>query len=169
MNTIFRPADMGDYAQILSLFQSAVRCMQSEGIDQWDDVYPDEATLLSDIRNGWMHLLVKNNAVACAVALNELQDEEYIHGDWLCRGGKIAVVHRLCVQPAFQNGGVGRDAMRRSQELLGRRGYSSVRLDTFSGNPKAIRLYESLGYRRAGKVFFRKGEFYLFEKPLVTK
>jgi len=45
-------------------------------------------------------------------------------------------------------------------------GIKSVRLDTFSENPAALRLYEKLGYKNTGRVNFRKGLFYLFEKSL---
>jgi RimJ/RimL family protein N-acetyltransferase len=51
------------------------------------------------------------------------------------------------------------------QELL-RQGYSSVRLDAFTHNPFSCKLYESIGYTKAGEVIFRKGRFNLYEKDL---
>lgn len=45
-------------------------------------------------------------------------------------------------------------------------GIQAVRLDAFSLNPYALRLYERLGYRKTGEVTFRKGVFYLYEKEL---
>ncbi len=166
MDVLFRPAAMEDYQEIRAMFQSAVHFMQSENIDQWDAVYPDDATLLNDIKNRQMYLLTQNNAIVCAVVLNEEQDAQYSTGDWSCKDIKIAVIHRLCVHPDFQNMGVGRDTMLRAERLLAQRGYAAIRLDTFAHNPKAIHLYARLGYRQAGTVRFRKGDFLLFEKLL---
>lgn len=36
----------------------------------------------------------------------------------------------------------------------------------FIENPYALRLYDKCGYRNAGTVLWRKGEFYLMEKRL---
>lgn len=44
--------------------------------------------------------------------------------------------------------------------------YESVRLDVFSKNPYAIRLYENNSYEKRGNVCWRKGEFYLMEKKI---
>jgi ribosomal protein S18 acetylase RimI-like enzyme len=52
------------------------------------------------------------------------------------------------------------------EETLRARGVKAVRLDAFSLNPFALRLYERLGYEKTGEVTFRKGLFYLYEKDL---
>jgi ribosomal protein S18 acetylase RimI-like enzyme len=43
-------------------------------------------------------------------------------------------------------------------------GYDCMRLDAFTNNTAALILYENRGYRKAGVVRFRKGEFYCYEK-----
>jgi RimJ/RimL family protein N-acetyltransferase len=45
-------------------------------------------------------------------------------------------------------------------------GYDAIRLDVFTLNPVATALYERRGYRRAGTVRFRKGEFFCYERPV---
>ncbi len=50
--------------------------------------------------------------------------------------------------------------------MLRDRGIESVRLDAFSLNPYALRMYEGLGYKKVGEANWRKGLFYLFEKNL---
>jgi len=44
--------------------------------------------------------------------------------------------------------------------------YKSIRLDAYSANVAAVRLYEKRGYNKIGQVFFphRKYPFYCFEK-----
>ena len=45
-------------------------------------------------------------------------------------------------------------------------GGTSVRLDAFSQNPYALRLYEHAGYCITGSADWRMGQFVLMEKML---
>ena len=76
------------------------------------------------------------------------------------------MIHRLCVNPAFQNDGIGRSTMKWIEDVVSAKGIQAIRLDTFCENPIAIRLYESLGYQKVGYVHWRKGKFVLMEKLL---
>jgi ribosomal protein S18 acetylase RimI-like enzyme len=169
MDDKFRLAVIEDSAAIVLLYKNAVKLMRSQNIDQWDEIYPNEDIILNDIEKRQMYLLVKNTKIASAVVLNEEQDEEYKKGDWSCKDGNIAVLHRLCVHPNFQNMGVGRETLLCVESVLIEAGYSAIRLDTFVQNPKALRLYDRLDYKQTGTVTFRKGEFCLFEKLLQPR
>jgi ribosomal protein S18 acetylase RimI-like enzyme len=166
LDPIFRRASETDADEVAALFQAALRHLRAEGIDQWDELYPDRAILEEDIAKGEMYLLIDEGKLASAVVLNEEQYEEYSTAGWIDRDGRTAVVHRLCVHPDLQGQGVGRETMRRCEELLAEAGYSSARLDAFSENRAALRLYEGLGYCRRGTAVFRKGAFGLYEKLL---
>lgn len=169
MDHVFRLAVLEDYEAILLIFKDAIRDMCLHKIDQWDEIYPNEATLLSDITKEQMYLLAINSKLSSAIVLNEEQDEEYKNGNWAYTDGKIAVIHRLCVHPDFQNVGVGKETMSCAEQLLFKTGYKAIRLDAFMQNPKAIHFYNRMGYKQTGKVIYRKGEFFLFEKQLQSK
>ena len=113
-----------------------------------------------------MHLLFEGAVIACVIVLNTNQDTEYLQGHWRYQNERVAVIHRLCVSPDFQNKGIGKMSVRYAERMLMEQGYTAIRLDAFSQNAYALRLYESLGYERAGCTFFRKGKFYLYEKRL---
>src|SRR5216683_1705261 len=76
------------------------------------------------------------------------------------------VAHRLMVNPKQQGKRIGRDLMRFAENWARAKGYSAIRLDAFSANPRALRLYGGLGYRDSGGASFRKGPFRCFEKEL---
>jgi len=139
--------------------------MSERFIFQWDGWYPSEEMLRLDIENGHMYLVCQRNETIGAVVLNEQMDDEYAQGCWVC-AEPAAAVHRLCIDPSYQHRGFGRQAMQQAEHLFKEQGFKSVRLDAFSQNPYAIRLYDSLGYNRVGEANFREGLFYLFEKSL---
>jgi ribosomal protein S18 acetylase RimI-like enzyme len=141
--------------------------MRREGIEQWDDVYPDEATLRADVQARTMHLATREGlGLIGAFVLNDYQNPEYAQVPWTITSQRVAVVHRLMVAPRHQRQGFAHQLMRLAEKHAGDAGYDAVRLDAFSENPRALRLYRELGYRDAGSVMFRKGLFHCFEKRL---
>lgn len=52
------------------------------------------------------------------------------------------------------------------EDILQKEGIRSIRLDVFSQNPYALKMYEALGYQKVGGASWRKGLFYLLEKKL---
>lgn len=113
-----------------------------------------------------MTLGLLDGQLACAYVVNREYEPEYELGAWEHTEGDFCVLHRLCVNPEMQGRGLARQAMARMEQNARDQGFDSVRLDVFSQNLHAQRLYERLGYRRTGEVRFRKGIFYLMEKKL---
>ena len=162
----FRKAEIDDLDALVALYGAAARDMFRQGIDQWDERYPDREILAEDVESGDMTLGLLDGELACAYVVNREYDPEYELGAWEHTQGNFCVLHRLCVNPRMQGQGLARQAMARMEETAREQGFDSVRLDVFSQNLHAQRLYERLGYRRTGEVRFRKGIFYLMEKKL---
>ena len=53
-----------------------------------------------------------------------------------------------------------------TEKLVIENGLKSIRLDTYSGNPKAMEFYRRLGYNELGSINLKpnKNEYYCFEK-----
>ena len=165
----FRKAEMQDLEEVVSLYHAAIADMEDRRIYQWDEIYPNEEIIKEDINNSEMQLLTKEERIIACVVINEEQDEEYQGASWKYTEGMIAVIHRLCVHPNEQGCGVGKRILKLTEKLMKDRGYRNIRLDVFSENPYANRLYQSMDYRFVGNVHFRKGLFYLFEKKLLDQ
>ena len=162
----FKRAVSADLPEVLALFQAATKRMDEQGIPQWDEVYPNREVLGCDISRGELTVCRVDGKIVCVFVLSERYDEEYVQGSWRFPGSRFYVLHRLCVHPAFQNRRIAARSMDYIEETLKGEGVESVRLDAFSLNPYALRLYESRGYEKAGEVNFRKGLFFLYEKKL---
>lgn len=167
MNKIkFRSAQAKDIDNVFVVFADAIKQMESVGIFQWDEVYPDRGILINDILQNQMYIGVVDNRVACVYVINRDCDSEYLSGKWKFNDGNHCVVHRLCVHPSFQNCGVGTTTMKHIELQANKMGFNSIRLDSFTKNPYACKMYENLGYSIAGVADWRKGRFYLMEKKI---
>lgn len=162
----FQKAAPSDLGRIFPVYQAAIARMEELGIHQWDEVYPSKEIISEDIENREMYIGLTDGNIVSAFTLNRKFDPEYEGGRWQYEGLAFSVLHRLCVRPACQNKGAATQSMEFIEETLRREGFASVRLDAFSRNPAALRLYEKFGYTRVGEAAFRKGLCYLYEKGL---
>jgi ribosomal protein S18 acetylase RimI-like enzyme len=163
--TLATGADVG---RIMSLIRNCIKTMESQGIYQWNEFYPTQEVIRDDIENETLHVLREDGDVLGIIVLNEEQPSEWGKVNWSTREGKVLAVHRLAVNPKWQQKGIGGRLLDFAEEYAVREKYSSIRLDTYSGNPIAICLYEKHGYKRVGQVRFSKRElpFYCYEKTL---
>lgn len=157
-----RPEEM---PTVCAIFREATEDLASQGIAQWDEIYPTPAILNDDLARGELYVGETDAGVAAAVVLNETCDPAYANGAWE-GSGPYVIVHRLCVSPRAQGGGVGRGLMTAVEDWARAHGYAEIRLDAFSQNPHALRMYNRLGYGKRGEAVWRKGLFYLMEKRL---
>jgi len=164
----FSFADPSDLQELLSLYRAAILRMNEQGIPQWDEIYPSAEVLQEDVSSGQMQIGRLDGQIAVAFLLEECTEEDYEPADWRYRETKFVVLHRLCVHPSFQGRGVARQAMDFLEQRVLERGIFAIRLDAFSRNPAALRLYEMRGYEKAGEIWYRKGLFYLYEKQLSS-
>ena len=88
--------------------------------------------------------------------LNQLQLEEYAKIPWSYEANEdeVFVIHMLCIRPDCAGQGRGKEFVAFSEDLAREKGCKAVRIDTYEGNIPAATLYQSLGYRLAGKTLF---------------
>ena len=166
MELTFRKADMEDLDGICAMVKASVARMHEEGIFQWDDEYPSREVFAEDIEKGELFIGSLEGRMAVIYVLNQEPHEDYAKGNWQY-DEPYFVVHRLCVSVDFQHQGIARRALLYIEDELRKNGIYAIRLDTFTKNPFAMRLYESLDYDKVGKVeWLPRGMFQLFEKHL---
>ncbi len=150
-------ASAGDVDAVFALYQACTAAMLARGVPQWDAGYPSRATAAEAAARGELYLLVEaqgaRGAPVGSVILNDLPAPEYAPVHW--QGAEPAlIIHTLVIDPRAQGGGLGRAAMEACEAFARQRGFASVRLDAFPGNPAAIALYQRLDYQLRGHVHF---------------
>jgi len=94
-------------------------------------------------------------------------DDFYSKVKWITPNNKNIYLHRLAVHPNYQGKGYAKQLMNFSFVFAQKNNFISIRLDTFSGNPFNNIFYPKFGFKKLGKIYFRKQSdkpFYCFEK-----
>jgi ribosomal protein S18 acetylase RimI-like enzyme len=170
MSNEIRRARKDEMDEIMELIAKCVQVMQAGGSDQWDEHYPNREIISLDIERGSLWVCEENNAVAGILVLDEHQSEQYEEIEWTETQGPHLIMHRLAVHPEVQGKGIARRLSTYAEEYARQNGYSSIRLDTYAKNTRALALYPKLGYDRRGEVSFpgRTAKFPVFEKVLTV-
>jgi ribosomal protein S18 acetylase RimI-like enzyme len=161
-------AGISDLEEILAVYQRCKMKLESEGIRQWYEGYPNITVLRGDVDVGELFKYVFDGKIVAVLVLTGKQEKEYETVKWQRPEAKSLVVKRLAVEPDFQNKGIATELMKFSEDYAVRNGYTSIRLDAYSGNKAALDFYINRDYHEVGEVVFPKRElpFKCFEKEL---
>ena len=165
-NIIFRKANLDDLDEIFSFVQKSIVKLIQKKIYQWDEIYPAKYDFESDIINGWLTCGIIDGTIVSTYSINDECDEDYKSASWNWPDSRWRFLHRIVVNPEFQNQGIGTRTMSHLMNELKKTGIESLRLDVFSENPYSQRMYHKLGFVRTGEAHWRKVLFYLLEKKL---
>ena len=163
---IIRKANKTDLENIMKMYTSCVKGMIKNGIDQWDATYPNSEVIMQDIKAKTYFVAEENSVIIGGINIDQNQDDTYLEIDWEDKSDSFLVVHRLGVKEEFWEKKIGKKLMIFAENLVIEKGLKSIRLDTYSGNPKAMEFYRRLGYRELGTINLKpdKNEYYCFEK-----
>jgi ribosomal protein S18 acetylase RimI-like enzyme len=155
--------------RLMQILTDCRQSMREQGIYQWDEIYPDPQGIYNDVREKALFIARDSDLCVGLVCLDRNAPDEYRSVPWSCSGGSVLVVHRLCVHPNWQRKGVARALMNFAEQFGRSEGCTCIHLDAYSGNARAIDLYERRGYRRRGHVYFsrRSLPFVCFELEIA--
>ena len=163
---IIRKAQTSDLGNIMLMYKSCVAGMLKNSIDQWDETYPNAGIIIEDLIAQSYFVALENGIIIGGINIDQNQDETYLEIDWEDKSNSSLVVHRLGVKEEFWKKGIGKKLMIFAENLVVEKGLKSIRLDTYSGNPKAMEFYRRLGYSELGTIDLKpeKDKYHCFEK-----
>ncbi|MCI0497577.1 MAG: GNAT family N-acetyltransferase [Thermoplasmata archaeon] len=153
--------------EVQSLVKAAIADAHAHGIYHWNDVYPSMEIFLEDIARGRLHALEEHGVILGFIVLTDAEEPAYEGFGWRERDGRPLELHRLTVHPEHHRKGIATRLMAFARRYAIDNGYTSLRFDTFSRNPRSLTLYSKLGIEQLpGKIFFpRENEepYYCYE------
>ncbi|CAD7815307.1 hypothetical protein CHRY9390_02951 [Chryseobacterium aquaeductus] len=167
-NVEFRKARMSDKDIIWEIIQQSIERRRINGSSQWQNGYPNEQTVESDISKNFGYVLTIDNRVAVYVALIFNDEPAYssIEGAWLTNG-EFVVIHRVAVSEEFSGQGLVKKLFDYIEEFVKSENVASIKVDTNFDNPAMLKILETKGYVYCGEVYLAGGIRKAFEKVLM--
>ncbi len=164
---ILRKAKYSELQIIWEIIQYAIEQRRHDGSDQWQQGYPNQATIQEDLNKGYAYVVEESGIVLlyAAVILEEEPAYENIKGEWLTNGDYM-VLHRVAASPLAKGKGIATQFFQMVEVLCIENDVYSIKVDTNFDNMPMLRILEKLGYTYCGEVFFRGAARRAYEKVL---
>ena len=168
MNPILRKAQIPEAEIIWQILQQAIERRRKDGSNQWQDGYPNQEVVKTDISLGKGYVLEIDNAIAAYAALvfNDEPAYKEIIGDWLTNDDFL-VIHRVAVSNDFLGKGIAVLLFQKLEEFAKENQVFSIKVDTNFDNLAMLHILEKLNYQYCGEVYFRGSARKAFEKVLI--
>lgn len=169
MYRAFKLAKAEDGNAILSIIQDAQTYLKTQGIDQWQNNYPNIETINRDIQDNNSYILMEDNVIVGTTALIFGIDPTYnvIHkGRWITNGA-YAVIHRIAINLDYHGLGLGTEIIKHAESVCRNKDINSIRVDTHKENKVMQTVLIKNGFVYCGIIYLADGnERMAFEKVL---
>lgn len=155
----FRKATLQDSSAILEIVQEAQKALKEANIDQWQNGYPNEESIHSDINAGISYVVEKNNKVVATVAYLFEEDPNYItplSGKWI-GNQNYACIHRIAIKTQEKGSEVSSYLMEQLKQLALEKEVDSIRVDTHKDNFRMQRYLKKHGFIKIGVIALQDG------------
>ena len=160
-------ATQNELDRVKEISEACAKNMIENDIFQWNNKYPSREIFKEDIKNKSLYVSKINQEVVGCIMFSSFKDDVYKTVNWITRDEYNLYIHRLAVHPIFQKRGIARKMMDFAEDFAKSNNYISIRLDTFSQNPRNNKFYKSRGYNKLDDVYFPKQSefpFHCYEK-----
>lgn len=150
MTYILRKTKLGDIPFVLSLYYGASTKLKEQGIDQWQNGYPNEDSLKNDILNEESYVLVEGSDIIASAMVSLKPDPNYtvIDGAWSL-DKPYAVIHRI-VSAINQHGkGIASILLNQLETTLN---LEYIRIDTHLNNSAMRHYLLKNGFKECGMI-----------------
>ena len=165
----FRLTNKNDIYRVLEIIEDGKNYLKEQGIDQWQDGYPNKEVIEADIKNSCSYILEEDGTIIGTTVIGfdgESTYDKIYEGQWLSNE-KYAVIHRMAVASLYRNRGISNLLMEYVERLVLDKGISSIKIDTHKRNIPMRKFLEKMGYVYCGIIFLEDGkERVAFEKNL---
>lgn len=166
----FRKAIKSDIDSIMSIIKQAQNYFKEQGINQWQNNYPNVEVISNDIERGDSYLLLKDDNIIATTAVTFDGEESYnniYEGQWLTNNDEFAVIHRIAVDNSYKGSGISSKIIEEVENLCKSKGVSSIKVDTNEDNIAMQKLLKKNNFKYCGIIYIEDGsKKAAFEKQL---
>lgn len=153
-----------DLTAVMKIINQAKEYFKSQGINQWQDGYPNEQSIISDIDNQEAYVLEDEGKIVATVMISNHNEPcyNYIEGKWL-QDDNYTVVHRIAIDNHQKGKGLAKIILDEAIKLHS--SSHSIRIDTHENNLSMQRFLTKYGFTYCGIIYLESKDTRLaFEK-----
>lgn len=166
----FRKTVETDIKDIMKIIKQAQDYFKENGIDQWQNNYPNPETIKNDVDNNHSYVLLKDNKIVATAAVSFDGEKTYdsiYEGQWLSNND-FAVIHRVAVDNNYKGLGLSSEIIKNVESLCESRGVKSIKIDTHEDNLSMQKLLKKNNFKYCGIIYLADGNKRIaFEKVLI--
>ena len=151
---MIRQAKVVDLERIIEIIDDAKDRFKQNGIDQWQNGYPNKTSILNDIEKACAYVYLVDDIIQGYFYM-AIEDDPYYttikDGQWL-NANPYAVVHRFVVNQKQQRKGYAKDMMASCFDIICKQDIYDIRVDTHDDNKPMNQFLLSLGFVYCGEV-----------------
>lgn len=167
MKLNFKKTVKADVDNIMVVIKQAQDYFKEQGINQWQNNYPNSDTINNDIVNGHSYVLLKDDNIVATVAVSFDGESTYnniYEGKWITND-KYAVIHRIAVDNTYKGLGLSSEIIKKVEELCVINNVHSIKVDTHRENLSMQKLLKKNMFEYCGIIYLLDGnERIAFEK-----
>ncbi len=165
----FHRASEEDAQRIMEIIGQAQGYLKAQGVNQWQNNYPNISTVMNDIDNQDCYVLRDSGRVIATVTVVFGREKTYAaiyEGEWLS-SNEYATIHRLAVDAGYKGRGLASLIIGNIETMCRSGGISSIRVDTHRQNASMKRMLIKNGFTYCGVIYLSdNSERVAFEKLL---
>lgn len=165
----FRKSAETDINNIMKIIKQAQAYFKEQGIDQWQNNYPNVEAISGDIANNNSYVLLKDNNIVATAAVSFDGESTYdtiYEGEWITNN-EYAVIHRIAVDNTYKGLGLSSQIIKNVEQLCLNKGLYSIKIDTHEENISMQKLLEKNKFQYCGIIYLEdRSKRIAFEKSL---
>lgn len=156
----FRKSTKKDIKEIMDIIKQAQSYFKIQGINQWQNGYPNEEVINIDVNKGHSYVLLKENKIVATVAISFDGEKNYdtiYEGAWLTND-TYGVIHRIAVSNNYKSLGLSHKIIKYTEKLCKDNNINSIKVDTHIENMVMQNLLKRNDFKYCGVIYLDDGD-----------
>ncbi len=156
-----------DVEYAMQIIEMAKLHLKEQGIDQWQNGYPDLKCIRKDAQNGKGYFAIDDEDVLGYLCIDFDGEPAYdnLKGEWASQE-KYVVVHRMAINDRSRGKNISDKIFGAVEELAKLEGVNYFRVDTDEANKKMQHILKKNGFEYRGIIWFDNSEKIAYDKKL---
>ncbi|GAA0696542.1 GNAT family N-acetyltransferase [Paraclostridium ghonii] len=151
----FRKSVKKDVDSIMRIIEQAQDYFKKQGVDQWQNDYPNQNTINNDIKDGESYVLEKDGCVVATAMVTFKGEQSYdsiYDGGWISNN-EYATIHRVAVDNNYKGLGLSSQIIKNIENLCLQRNILSIKVDTHEDNLSMQKLLFKSEFKYCGIIY----------------